>query len=51
LTFKSAGGGIEGIPAQMGEDARNASAAHGEEGIAQVVDHLAQTIDAFLNEN
>jgi creatinine amidohydrolase len=37
--------------AQMGEDAHNASAAHGEEGIAQVVDHLAQTIDAFLNEN
>lgn len=35
--------------AQMGEDARNASAAHGEEGIAQVVDHLARTIDIFLN--
>ncbi len=34
--------------AQMGEDAREASAARGEEGVAQVVDHLARTIDGFL---
>lgn len=34
--------------AQMGDDAREATAAHGEEGLAQVVDHLAGTINDFL---
>ena len=37
--------------AQMGEDARRASAAHGEEGIAQVADHLTRTINDFLGGN
>ena len=35
--------------AQMGEDARKASAEHGEKGIAQVVDHLSRTINDCLN--
>ena len=34
--------------AQLGENAREATAARGEEGVAQVVDHLARTIDEFL---
>ena len=33
---------------QMGEDAREASSARGEEGVIRVVDHLAQNIDGFL---
>ena len=35
--------------AQVGEDARKASAEHGEKGIAQVVDHLSRTINDCLN--
>ena len=34
--------------AHMGVDARRASAARGEAGITRLVDHLAQTIDRFL---
>ena len=34
--------------AQMGEDARQATSAHGEAGIAQVIDHLSNTIRHFL---
>ena len=34
--------------AQMGEDAREATAERGEAGIAQVVDHLSQSINDFL---
>ena len=35
--------------AQMGEDAREATAERGEAGIAQVVDHLSQSINDFLD--
>ena len=35
--------------AQMGKDAREASAEHGEQVITAVVDHLAQTIKAFTD--
>ena len=35
--------------AQMGEDARQASAEHGNTGLDQLVDHLSLTIDDFLN--
>ena len=35
--------------AQMGEDAREASAEHGEQVITAVIDHLAQTIKAFTD--
>ena len=35
--------------AQMGEDAREASAEHGEAGIAAVIEHLVQTIEAFTS--
>ena len=34
--------------AQMGEDARS-SAEHGEVGIAAVIEHLVQTIEAFTS--
>ncbi|MFT5089903.1 MAG: creatinine amidohydrolase/Fe(II)-dependent formamide hydrolase-like protein [Candidatus Latescibacterota bacterium] len=34
--------------AQMGEDSREATAAHGEEGLGLVVDHLGTTIEQFL---
>ena len=34
--------------AQMGEDARTASAERGEAAIARLVEHLAQTINAHL---
>ncbi len=36
--------------AQMGEDARTASAARGESGLARLVDHLAQRIAAHLED-
>ena len=35
--------------AQMGEDAREASNEHGEQVLATVIDHLAQTIKAFTD--